>query len=123
HIIGVVCHVLAAVAAGTTLTLAYRFHPDVMLEAIRERRPTYTIGAITAFTALLRHPKTTAEDLSSFEMCHSGGAPVPPAIRAEFLKRFGMSILTAYGMTETAAPAHICPANVEPRVEPESGTL
>ena len=36
--------------------LAYRFQPEVMLDAIREHRPTFTVGAITAFTALLNTP-------------------------------------------------------------------
>jgi long-chain acyl-CoA synthetase len=123
HITGLVCQLLAAFAAGCSLILSYRFHPEVMLDAIREHRPTFAIGAITVFTALMRDAAASAADFNSFSSIYSGGAPIPAAVRNEFRRRFGKPIHTAFGMTETAAPTHFCPHGVEPPTDPDSGAL
>jgi long-chain acyl-CoA synthetase len=123
HITGLVCQALAAFAAGCPLILSYRFHPEVMLDTIREHRPTFAIGAITAFTALMRDETASAADFNSFSSIYSGGAPIPAAVRNEFRRRFGKAIHTAFGMTETAAPTHLCPHGVEPPTDPDSGAL
>ena len=123
HITGVVCHIAAAFAHRGALVLNYRFEAGSVLDAIRASRPTYTIGAITAFNALMNAPGMQREDFASFKSIYSGGAPIPPSVRAEFLKRTGVLIHTSYGMTETSAPTHLCPLGVEAPVDPESGAL
>ncbi len=52
HITGLIGHVAIAMLVGCPLVIAHRFHPDVVLEAIREHRPTFTVGAIAVFIAL-----------------------------------------------------------------------
>jgi long-chain acyl-CoA synthetase len=121
HITGFVCHLCAALLTHGTLVLTYRFKPDVVLDAIRECRPTFTIGAITAFNALMNAPGFDAGSLSSFRTLYSGGAPISPALVAQFLARSGCRILPAYGMTETCAPTHIAPAELDTPVDPKSG--
>jgi len=123
HITGVVCHVAAAFAAGCSLVLNYRFEANCVLDAIRTTRPTFTIGSITAFIALMNAPGACCEDFVSFESIYSGGAPIPPAVRSEFKARTGKLIHTAYGMTETAAPTHLSPLGVEAPVDASSGAL
>ena len=68
--------VIAALVAGT-LVLAYRFHPQVVLDAFAEHRPAYTVGPSTAFMALAATPGVTREHFASFEVISSGGAPLP----------------------------------------------
>ena len=41
---------------GAPLVLAYRFEPSMMIEAIRDERPTFTVGSITVFIALMNAP-------------------------------------------------------------------
>ncbi|MCJ2187608.1 class I adenylate-forming enzyme family protein [Novosphingobium beihaiensis] len=123
HITGVVCHVAAAFAAGCSMILNYRFEAASVLDAIRSARPTYTIGAITVFNALMNTPGAQKDDFGCFESVYSGGAPIPPSLRTEFLERMGLLIHTSYGMTETSAPTHLCPLEVEAPVDPESGAL
>lgn len=113
HIIGFVCHICAAFSAGCNLLLNYRFEPPVVLDVIRQARPTFTIGAITAFNALMRHPGIGAADMASFEAIYSGGAPIPPALRGELKERLGISVYPCYGMTETAAPALFTPLGAD----------
>ena len=53
HITGVVGHMAIALLLPAPLVLAYRFDPAVTLDAIREHRPTFSIGSITVFIALM----------------------------------------------------------------------
>ena len=123
HITGIVCHVATAFANGASMVLNYRFEANSVLEAIRTAKPTFTIGAITVFNALMNAPGAKKEDFACFKSMYSGGAPIPPSVRAEFLERMGLLIHTSYGMTETSAPTHLCPLGVEAPVDPESGAL
>jgi long-chain acyl-CoA synthetase len=109
HVTGFVCNLGAALSAGCSMLLHYRFEPSVVLELVRERRPTYTIGAITAFNALLRLPEATVEDMRSLRQVYSGGAPVPPALCKAIKAQLGFDIYPAYGMTELTAPAVFSP--------------
>lgn len=84
HITGFVCHMLAALSARATLITYGRFEPGVVLDVIRGTRPTSTIGAITAFNALLNAPEALPDDFSSFERVYSGGAPIPKALVEQF---------------------------------------
>jgi acyl-CoA synthetase (AMP-forming)/AMP-acid ligase II len=67
-----------ALLARMPLVLCHRFDPVVMLDAIRERRPTFTIGAVTVFTALLNTPGVDREYFRSIWLLYSGGAPISP---------------------------------------------
>ncbi|MFJ9916543.1 AMP-binding protein [Actinacidiphila glaucinigra] len=123
HITGMVCQLAAGIVAGSTVALAYRFEPGVVLDALREHRPAYMVGPSTAYMALMARPDATAEDFSSFRLLYSGGAPVPPALVAAFRKRFGHYLRNGYGLTECTAPCAAVPAGLEAPVDPVSGTL
>ncbi|SEO09869.1 AMP-binding protein [Actinacidiphila rubida] len=124
HITGMVCQLSAALAAGHTLALAYRFEPGVVLDAFREHRPAYTVGPSTAFMALLARPDATAADFASFRLISSGGAPLPPAVVEAFRSRTGgLYLANGYGLTECSAPCASVPPGSEAPVDPVSGTL
>ncbi|MBD2758217.1 long-chain fatty acid--CoA ligase [Yimella sp. cx-573] len=123
HITGLVGHVGAAIAARCPLVLAYRFEPRVMLDTLREHRPTFTIGSITVFIALSSTPGVSADDFSSFRYLYSGGAPIAPAVTERFEKLTGHYIHNAYGLTETNSPSHFVPAGSRAPVDPDSGAL
>ncbi|WP_329130327.1 AMP-binding protein [Streptomyces sp. NBC_01476] len=124
HITGMVCQLSAALAAGHTLVLAYRFEPGVVLDAFREHRPAYTVGPSTAFMALLARPDASAADFSSFRLISSGGAPLPPAVVESFRARSGgLYLANGYGLTECTAPCASVPPGAEAPVDPASGTL
>lgn len=123
HITGFVCHFCAALRAQGFMVLTYRFHPDVVLEAIREARPSFAIGAITAYNALMKAPAADPEAFASFHRLYSGGAPIPPALVAQFLARTGQRILPAHGMTETAAPTHVAPPTLVTPTDSRSGAF
>jgi long-chain acyl-CoA synthetase len=123
HITGFVAHMTMALLARAALLLMGRFDPEKALETIRRERPTWTIGAITAFNALASLPDVSPADFASFHRIDSGGAPIAPALREMVVERTGHALLNAYGMTETASVTHSCPAGVEIPVDPASGAL
>jgi long-chain acyl-CoA synthetase len=123
HITGLIGHVAAAFITAAPLILTYRFEPGVMLDAIEEHRAVFTIGAITAFIAIMNHPSATRAKLASMTKIYSGGAPIPPSVVVDFRKIFGHYIHNGYGLTETNSPTHVVPLSREAPVDPASGAL
>ncbi len=123
HITGLVGHIMAAMLIRAPLVLAHRFDPAVMLDAIREYRPVFTIGAITAFGALAAAPGAGPDDFASLRVLYSGGAPIAPAVGDRLEQVFGTYIHNIYGLTETNSPSHAVPLGVRAPVDPVSGAL
>ena len=123
HITGLIGHIAISFAAPTTLVLAYRFEPGVVLDAMLEHRPTYTIAAITAFNALLNHPDCTEDHFSSLTSVYSGGAAISPTAEKTFKARTGRPVHNAYGLTETTSPMTLTPFGSASPVDPTSGAL
>jgi long-chain acyl-CoA synthetase len=123
HITGLVGHVCLSLLLGGTLVLAHRFDSDVVLDAIREHRPTFTVGAITAFNNLASRDDVTPADFASLRVVYSGGAPIAPALRDQIAKRAGLEIHNIFGLTETNSPTHGVPLGASAPVDPASGAL
>lgn len=122
HVTGLTGHIAAALCAGAPLILAYRFHTDVLTEMIRRYRPTFTVGALTVFIALLES-NATAEDLASLSKIASGGAPVAAGVLERFEKKFGRYIHNVYGLTETTSPVLAVPVGDRAPVDPNTSAL
>jgi long-chain acyl-CoA synthetase len=123
HVTGFVCQIMAGFSARATVIAHGRFEPGGALDVIRRKRPTFAIGAITAFNALMNAPGAQAEDFASFERIYSGGAPIPQALIEQFRVRLGKPIYAAYGMTETSAPTHLSPFGLSVPSDPGSNAL
>ena len=123
HITGLIGHVALSLLTPIPLILAYRFEPQVVLDALREHRPTFTIGAITAFSALLNAPGFAKEDFASFKVIYSGGAAISPTAEQGFLAATGKQVHNAYGLTETTSPMTVTPRGAPSPVDPTSGAL
>jgi long-chain acyl-CoA synthetase len=123
HITGMIGHIAVSLLTGMPLVLAYRFDPAVVLDAIREHRPTFTVGSITVFTAMLNAPGMTREDFGSFRILYSGGAPISPAAARGLKEKTGLTLHNIYGLTETTSPSHAVPLEADTPVDPTSGAL
>ena len=123
HITGLVSGATVSFLLPATLVLAYRFDPGVMLDCIREHRPTFTVGAITVFIALSNAAGVEPADFASLNKIYSGGAAIAPAIADAFQARFGHQIHNIYGLTETTSPSHAVPLGAATPVDPTSGAL
>jgi long-chain acyl-CoA synthetase len=123
HITGLIGHVAVSMLVPAPLVLAYRFEPQVVLDAFLEHRPTFTIGAITAFSALLNAPGFSKEHFDSFTSIYSGGAAISPAAERGFMEATGKQVHNAYGLTETTSPMTVTPFGSPSPVDPTSGAL
>ncbi len=123
HITGLVGHVGASFMTGAAMVLNHRFEGSVVLDAIREHRPTFTVGSVTVFNNLASRPDVSAADFASFRAVCSGGAPIAPALNDEIGRRIGIYLHNLYGMTETNGPAIGVPIGAQAPVDPTSGAL
>jgi long-chain acyl-CoA synthetase len=123
HITGLIGHLTVAMLVGMPLVMGYRFDPDVALELIERHGATFTVGAITAFIAMLNASTADERDLSKLTKIASGGAPIAPATVEAWEQKFGAYIHNIYGLTETTSPSHWVPFGTRAPVDPESGAL
>jgi long-chain acyl-CoA synthetase len=123
HITGLIAHVTISLLLGAPLVLFYRFEPSAGIDVIRDQRPTFTVGSITVFIALMNAPNAEKDALSSLTKIWSGGAPIPPSTVKAFSAAFGQYIHNIYGLTETTSPSHGVPFDAEAPVGEASGAL
>lgn len=123
HITGLIAHVAVAMLVPMPIVLAYRFEPAAIIALAQRYRCTFTVMAITAFTALANDPSAREADLSSLTKAYSGGAPIAPSIVERFEREVGPYIHNVYGLTETTSPSHAVPFGRRAPVDPASGAL
>jgi long-chain acyl-CoA synthetase len=105
HTFGQTCAMNTTLAAGGCLTLIARFDPGKALEVIARDRVSVFEGVPTMYGAMLHHPGAATADVSSLEVCASGGASLPVELMRAFEERFGCVILEGYGLSETSPVA------------------
>ena len=90
---------LGPLMLGATIVLEPRFAPDLALKAVAEHRVTLFSGVPTMYAMLAAVPRPPL-DLSSWRMCISGGAALPPPVLEAFEAKYGVPIFEGYGPTE-----------------------
>jgi long-chain acyl-CoA synthetase len=123
HATGLVGHMALSWALPAPLILMFRFEASVVIDAIRANRPAFTVGAITAYKALIHHPDATADLFDSFHALVSGGAAIPPSVIEEIRAKTGCYVHNGYGLTETSAGVICVPFGATAPVDPVSGAL
>jgi acyl-CoA synthetase (AMP-forming)/AMP-acid ligase II len=98
----------AAVAVGAKqVFLAGPLNPAALVEACAEERVTVTAGVPTVWLAvaeeLARHPRRLPE----LRHIICGGSQPPRALIERYLREFGLSLVQAWGMTETSPLASV----------------
>ncbi|MQW77355.1 AMP-binding protein [Nocardioides sp. dk4132] len=97
-----------AFAFGGTVVMLPRFEPVAALELMRRERITFFAGVPTMYWALLGalEEGIDAQAIAeSLRVAVSGGSALPVEVHREFEKRFGVTILEGYGLSETSPVA------------------
>jgi long-chain acyl-CoA synthetase len=123
HVTGLVGHMALSWALSAPLILMFRFDAAVVIDAIRAHRPAFTVGAITAYNALIHHKDASGDLFDSFHVLVSGGAAIPPSIVEEIRSRTRRYVHSGYGLTETSAGVICVPFGATAPVDPVSGAL
>ncbi len=113
HMNALACSFMAAMKTGGCLIQLDRFHPRTWWKTVRDSKASifHYLGVMPAM--LLRAPETS-EDNFSKQIRFAFGAGSDPRHHARFEKRFGISLVESWAMTETGAGAWIT-ASHEPR--------
>jgi long-chain acyl-CoA synthetase len=97
------------VFSGGCIVMLPRFDAGQCLKAIARTKATSLPGVPTMYQALLDHPDCYKTDFSSLQVCISGGAPLPPQVRARFEAVTQATLVEGYGLTETSGVATVNP--------------
>jgi long-chain acyl-CoA synthetase len=123
HITGLGAHVAFALGNGHPMVLTYRFEPATVLSLVATYRPTFAIGAITAFISMLDRGGDDVEALRSLGTVFSGGAAVPASVVERYFAATGHYIHNIYGLTETTSACIGTPLGETAPVDEASGAL
>jgi fatty-acyl-CoA synthase len=85
---------------GGTLILMGRYSPESSLRELERCRATIAVGVPTMFIDLMNHPNFEKTDVSSLRFALFTGAPMPPEVALQIVKKFKCAILQGDGTTE-----------------------
>lgn len=98
-----------SVILGAEMVLQPRFELKTVLQTIVRKKVTLFPGVPTIYTAINNSPDTTKYDLSSIDLCMSGGAPLPVEVKEKFETLTGCILVEGYGLTESSPVACVNP--------------
>ena len=113
HIFGMATVMNVGLLLGAELILLPRFEIDQLMQTIHRKRPTIFPAVPTLFAAITRYEARSRYDLSSIEICVSGGAPLPAEVKDSFERLTGCVIVEGYGLTEASPVVCINPVGGE----------
>jgi HIP---CoA ligase len=109
HLAGYKTGVLACTTVGAAILPEAVFDPGRACARIAADRVTVLQGAPAMFAALLDQQARDGHDLSSLRLVVTGASTVPVALVRRLHEELGVdTVLTAYGLTETAGVCTIC---------------
>lgn len=109
HANGIVLGTLTPLRAGGQVSITGRFSRDRFFADVERLRPTY-FSAVPAIYALLSSlPADVRPDTSSLRFAVCGAAPMPAESIERFERRFGVTIVEGYGLSETTCASTINP--------------
>ncbi|MCU4182842.1 long-chain fatty acid--CoA ligase [Acidiferrimicrobium sp. IK] len=110
HIGGLGVHTMPLVFVGGTTVIQAAFVPERCLAAMAEVRASVQFLVPAMWAAITRVADFDRYDLSSLELCLSGGAPTPLPVLDFFAER-GVPFQEGFGMTETSPSVSVLDAD------------
>ena len=108
-----------AFAFGGTVVMLPRFDADAALKTMAKEKVTFFAGVPTMYWGLLGALEGSQVDVkelaSNLRVAAAGGSALPVEVHKEFGKRFGVTILEGYGLSETSPVASFSPFGEEAR--------
>ncbi|MDQ1632742.1 MAG: hypothetical protein QOC80_2714 [Frankiaceae bacterium] len=94
--------------AGADLLMPDRFlQAEPLAKLIEQEKPTFSAAVPTVFNDLLRYVDEHKTDVSSLRTVVCGGAAVPLSLMKAWHERHNITLIQAWGMTETSPLAAI----------------
>lgn len=115
HVTGLVAIILAMVSVGGCVIMLREFKAPAFLDLAAAERMTHTLVVPAIYNLCLRDPGFDRRDLAAWRIGGFGGAPMPEGtIRALAEKLPRLTLVNAYGATETTSPTTIMPPGLQP---------
>jgi long-chain acyl-CoA synthetase len=90
---------------GALQIIVPKYDVDLVLQALRDFRPTFFPAVPTIFVSLLAHPKVRDYNLDLVRTFNSGGAPCPPEVIDEWERRIGRTLNEGWPLGDLARHA------------------
>ncbi|MGZ5400721.1 MAG: long-chain-fatty-acid--CoA ligase [Nocardioides sp.] len=107
-------------AYGGTVVMLPRFEAGPALKTMAKEQVTFFAGVPTMYWGLLGALDDSGVDVTqlaaNLRVAAAGGSALPVEVHKEFQKRFGVTILEGYGLSETSPVASFSPFGQEVRV-------
>ncbi|MEB3847083.1 MAG: long-chain fatty acid--CoA ligase [Desulfurococcales archaeon] len=115
HIYGQTAVLNTGVYKVATIIVFARWNVEEVMKAIEKHKANVFHGVPLMYIAIINHPKATRYNLRSLEVCISGAAPLPVAVKEKFEELTGAKLREGYGLTETSPVTHVNPILGEAR--------
>jgi fatty-acyl-CoA synthase len=115
-----------AIASGASLVFpGPHLDPESLLQLMVSERVTFAGGVPTIWLGILAllDKEPGKYDLKAMREMVIGGSAAPPSLIDGFQKRHGLTVLHAWGMTETSPLGTVCRIRRSLRNEPEEALL
>jgi long-chain acyl-CoA synthetase len=120
HVTGVIALIAAMVRAAAALIIMPAFKAAEFLALAERERMSHSLMVPAMYNLCLLEPRFATGDFSAWRVGGYGGAPMAPATIARFAERLlGLSLMNAYGATETTSPVTMMPPSETP-LRPDS---
>jgi fatty-acyl-CoA synthase len=101
----------AALLVGASLVMPDRFlQAEPLAKLIETERPTVAGAVPTVWNDLLQYTENHPVDVSSLRIVPCGGSAVPRRLMQRFEEELGVTVMQAWGMTETSPVASVARA-------------
>ncbi|MBX6377958.1 MAG: AMP-binding protein, partial [Clostridia bacterium] len=99
----------AATAVGAAQVFpGPRPDPAALVDLVERERVTVSAGVPTVWMGVLQLLEQSPRDLSSLRTIVCGGSAVPRSLIEAYEKKYGVTVVQGYGMTETSPLVSIC---------------
>ena len=110
HVTGLIAIIASMLHVGGAIVIAPAFKAEPFIALMAAERISHTMMVPAIYTLCLLHPSFASADLSAWRIGSYGGAPMPVATIDALTTRLpGITLLNAYGATETTSPATMMP--------------
>ncbi|MGB3864831.1 MAG: fatty acid--CoA ligase family protein, partial [Xanthobacteraceae bacterium] len=110
HVTGVIANVLAMARCAGTLIIIAEFKAANYLQVAARERATHSVMVPAMYNLCLLQADFDSHDLSAWRIGGFGGAPMPVATIEKLARSLpGLTLVNAYGATETTSPSTIMP--------------
>jgi long-chain acyl-CoA synthetase len=102
HTFGATVNMLLVIRAGSSIVMMDRLTMEGLFSAIERENITYIAAVPRLYMGMIFYEKASKYDVSSLNLCITGGAPMPTDFLPVFEKKFGIRLLEGYGLSEAS---------------------